>query len=280
MNQCATRSVLTLTTAIFVACGPATPRPHGENTVASNASSSPPPGSRAENISHAGDASLEDLRARMAAGDAASLGVLGVALAASEGARDITGDVAPDEGVERAVVVNHVGDDASMLVVTTCGNATLASVHFESSRWRTVTRVPVMQDLRPGRCGQTSVRAEPLRLSSDAAREVAVVMVSQDATGASVTGPYLSAYQLTRGGRLETLLANAPFGAMDDETGAITHGEFLVVDDVPAPRDLHVSISPGRRGPGGAPVAEIVRRTSGLRHGRLELIDEHSEESD
>jgi hypothetical protein len=103
------------------------------------------------------------------------------------------------------------------------------------------------------------------------------VVVSQDATGSEVVGPFLSVYQLGDAGRLATLLANAPFGAMDDETGATTLGEFLVVDDIPAPRDLHVSIRPGRPGPGGAPVAEIVHRRYALRGGRLELVEERSE---
>ena len=105
-------------------------------------------------------------------------------------------------------------------------------------------------------------------------------MTGASVTGASVTGPYLSVYQLVHGARLATLLSNAAFGSMDDETGATTHGEFLVVDDVPAPRDLHVSISPGRPGPGGAPPAEIVRRRYTLRGGRLELAEERREEAD
>jgi hypothetical protein len=247
-------------------------------TVTQNASASPSPEGLSPRL--AGIPALDDLRARMAAGDPNALTLVGVRLWPAEGARDITGDIAPDERVERAVIVSHPDEDAAVVVVTTCGNASLGALHWDGAQWRAGARIPIVQDLRPGRCGETTIRAQAIRLSSDAPREVAVALVSQDATGESVTGPFLSVYQLVHGGRLATLLANAAFGSMDDETGATTHGEFLVVDDVPAPRDLHVSISPGRPGPGGAPAAEIVRRRYTLRGGRLELAEEHREEAD
>ncbi len=64
---------------------------------------------------------------------------------------------------------------------------------------------------------------------------------------------------------------------MDDATGATTTGAYLVVDDIPAPRDLNVTIRPGHPGPGGPPAAQVTRRRYGLRNGRLELIEETSE---
>ena len=242
---------------------------------ASTASSAP----HVARVAGHGEVPLEDLRAHMAAGDAHALAFADITLAGADGAHEMTGEAAADERVERAVVVGHPDDEAALLVVTTCGNATLVSGHWDGQHWQPVNRVPLMRDLHPGRCGTTTVRAEPLRLSSDVAREVAVVVVSQDATGESVQGPFLSVFQLAGDGRIGTLMSHVPFGSMDDETGATTQGEFLVVDDVPAPRDLHVSIRPGRPGPGGAPVQEIVRRRYALRGPHLELVEEHSEEA-
>ncbi len=247
--------------------------PAGHAVLSSRASRSPADALRA-------DGALEDLRAHMAAGDRRALALVAVSLASADGAREMTGEVAADERVDRALVVNHEGDAATLLVTTTCGNCALASERWDGTRWAPVTQIALVQDLHPGRCGQTNVRAQALRLASDATREIAVVVVSEDATGESVRGPFLSVFQLGADARLATLLASAPFGAMDDNTGATTLGEFLVVDDVPAPRDLHVSIRPGRPGPGGGPAAEIVRRRYALRAGHLELVEEHREASD
>jgi hypothetical protein len=116
-----------------------------------------------------------------------------------------------------------------------------------------------------------------MALSGDTPREIVVVVASQDATGESLRGPFLSVYQVRPGGRIATLLADAPFGAMDDATGATTLGEYTVIPDVPAPRDLHVAIRPGRPGPGGPAPTEIVRRRYVLRGAHLELASETTE---
>ena len=225
-----------------------------------------------------GDASaLEQLRARMAAGDARALSAAHVVLDAASGAREMTGDEAVDDRVSSATLVTRVGDSAALLVITVCGNATLASVRWEASRWIAGERVELVGDMRPGRCGQTTVRAESLPLASDVRSEIAAVVTAQDATGESLRGPFLSVFQLQTHGALRVLLADAPFGAMDDVTGATTTGNYLVVEDVPAPRDLYVAIRPGRPGPGGAPVNEIVRRRYAIRGARLEMIQQTSE---
>lgn len=231
------------------------------------------------NLTRARDA-LESLRAHVVTGDPAALTLVGLSLAVADGAREMTGEPASDERVERSLIVNDIESAATMLVTTTCGNALLASMRWVGGRWIAATQLVLVAEMRPGRCGQTAVRAQALRLASDIPRELAVVVTTEDATGETVRGPFLSVFQLGADARLVTLLSAAPFGSTDDATGATTQGEFLVVDDVPSPRDLHVSIRPGRPGLVGGTTPEIVRRRYALVRGRLEMTEEHREACD
>lgn len=220
---------------------------------------------------------LEALRMRVAEGDAAALRAVGVSLEPAGGAREMTGEAASDERIARAEVIGRADDSAAMLVVTSCGNVTLSTLRWERERWTSAEHVPLVRELHPGRCGQTEARAEAVALSSDARREIVVVIGTQDATGESVRGPFLSVYQLRAGGVLGALLRDAPFGGTDDETGASTTAEYYVVEDVPPPRDLHVAIRPGHLGPGGAPPSQIVHRRYVLRGARLVIAQESTE---
>ena len=227
-----------------------------------------------------GQGALETLRASMAAGDPAALAVLAVALVPAAGAREMTGELALDERVDRATIVTRSPDGAAVLLVTTCGNATLGTLGWDGSAWRESAHTALIGGMRPGRCAQTTVRAESMALTSDARREVAVVFVSQDATGESVRGPFLSVFHLGDAAALATMLTEAAFGSVDDETGATTQGEYAVIEDVPPPRDLHIAIRPGSRGPGGAPLAEINRRRYALRGARLEMVQQTTERAE
>jgi hypothetical protein len=239
--------------------GPSPSQASGFETAASNA--------RAQTA-------LEALRARLERGEPEALSLAGVTLTPASGARELTGEPSPDERVGAARIVLHVADVAALLVESSCGNVTLATVRWDGERWVPATHLLLVAGMHPGRCAQTSARAEPVALTSDVRRELAVVVVSQDVTGGSVRGPFLSVYQPTPQGELTALLAEAPFGAMDDVTGATTIGEFSVIEDVPPPRALFISIHPGRPGPGGAPAQEIVRRRYVLRGGHLVLADQ------
>lgn len=220
---------------------------------------------------------LEALRTAVEASEPAALSTVGITLARAEGAQELTGEPAPDERISAAQVVQRQVDDAVLLIQTSCGNVTLSAVHWNGGRWRPGERVALVEGMQPGRCGQTTVRAEAIALSSDVRREIVTALTSQDATGASVRGPLLSVYRLGAGGTLVPLLAEAPFGSVDDATGATTVGEYSVVESAPPPRMLYVSIRPGRPGPGGAPANQIVRRRYALRGDRLELVDETTE---
>jgi hypothetical protein len=199
---------------------------------------------------------------------------VGLALERAAGAREMTGEPAADERVATAVVTARASDAAAMFVTTSCGNVALVGLRRAGGVWSSAVRHAFVSQMHPGRCGRVEARASAIALSSDARREVAVVVATEDVTGETVTGPFLSVYQLGRGGALTPLLANAPFGSTDDTTGATTTAEYLIVEDIPAPRDLYVVIRPGRRGPGGPPPNETTRRRYALRSGRLELVQE------
>jgi hypothetical protein len=202
---------------------------------------------------------------------------VGVSVERANGAQELTGEAAADEHIAAVTVVARAGDTAALLVTTTCGNATLASLRWTAGAWRSGQHLPLVSGMRPGRCGQTETHAEAVALSSDARDELVVTYGGQDATGDSVIGPFLSVYQLAGQGVLRPLLQGEPFGGTDDATGATRQAQYYVIADVPPPRELHVAERPGRLGPGGAPVQEIVRRRYALRGDHLVLIQRTAE---
>jgi hypothetical protein len=120
---------------------------------------------RAVSSAAAAQTALDALRAQVEAGDRAALAAVGVALAEAGGAHEMTGEAAQDERIASARVVGQQGDAAALLVSTSCGNAVLASVRWDGTRWQHAQHLPLVEGMRPGRCAQTSARAEALALT-------------------------------------------------------------------------------------------------------------------
>ncbi len=217
---------------------------------------------------------------RWRSGEPGALLALDVRLAATEGARELSGEPAADERVANVTVLAWRDDSAMVLTRSSCGNVWLSSVRWSDGNWARAESIVVVDGQHPGRCGQLELRAQPVALSSDARDEAAITWSLQDVTGESVRGPFLDVVQLRTAGHMHPLLHHAPFGSVDDMTGATTVGVISVVDDLPAPRPLVVSIHAGRRGPPGSQPSPDVERTYRIRGDALVLTHESRDGAD
>ncbi len=202
---------------------------------------------------------------------------LGITLAQSNGARTVTGDAATDDVVSEALVVTWVEDTASVLVTTACGDAKLVSLRWDGEAWRTVDHAVLVGDAHPGACRSTEVHADARAMLGDLPREIVVSYGSASEEADSVRAPVLRVYALTPTGTLQALSGEIPFGGTDDTTGATQRGEWTVDEVLQSPRDLYIQLMPGRAGPGGAALPEIIRRTYHIVGGVLTLTDETHE---
>lgn len=188
---------------------------------------------------------LVTLVARLRAGDVALLGEPTVRLEPAGERRELTGEPAQPEQVAEARVALRAGgarEVAGLVLRTTCGNAWILGLAWSEQRWRVRATLALVTGERPGSCARTEVRAEPLALSSDVPRELAVVWSTQDETGERAVGPVLSVLRLDGAGGLTELLHAAAFGGLDEQTGQVFDGEYTVIEDTPPPRDLFVTV--------------------------------------
>ncbi len=219
------------------------------------------------------DAELEQLRGALSRGDSAALEFLGVTLGRG-GVTEIDGSPAPDERVARVDLPVRDARSAAMVLRTTCGNLWLVGLLREGTRWTRGAGRPLVPPVQPGRCVRTTAVVQPLAVRGDPARELAVGVRWEDATGDEVHGPSLWIAGLDPRDGVTLLLEQAPFGATDDRTGASTEGSLAVIDELPPPRPVFVEIRPAGRGTeSGVPGVRIVRRYE-LRGVRIELADE------
>ncbi len=218
-------------------------------------------------------AELERFREEISRGDASALQRVGLSLGRG-GATEIDGSPAPDERIVRVDVPVRDANSAAMVVRSSCGNVWLLGLHREGTAWHLAGQQALVPLAEPGRCVRTTAVVQSLALLGDPARELAVGVRWESATGDEVQGPFLWVAGLDARQGLTMLLERAPFGATDDRTGANTEGALAIIDELPPPRPLFVEIRPAGRGTeGAAPGVRVVRRYE-HRGGRFELADE------
>lgn len=219
------------------------------------------------------DHALIALRDRARRGDAEVLHAWSIELGRG-GATEINGDRAEDERVVSADITVSDGSVALIVLQTSCGNVRIVGLVREGERWIARQSQPLVPHAIVGRCVRSRVRAQPVALRADPARDAAIGVRWQDALGDEVHGPYLWVIGLDAQHGFSMLLERAPFGGTDDRTGATTVGSVAVIDELPAPRPLFVELRPGTRGlVQTSPNQRIVRRYE-LRGARMELVDE------
>lgn len=225
-------------------------------------------------------AELEALVRRAAEpGGEATVAQWGVVLGRAGGARTLTGEPERDDRVSTVTLVARVGLSAAVVVQTVCGSAVIVGLFWQDGSWMARGRVGLVDGVRPGRCRETSVRAEARAIETDQPREILAVTRSVSDEGDEVDGPWLRVFYLERDGALTARSGALAIGDEDPATGAVRQGDWIVEEALSTPRDFYIELLPGRRGPGGAePRREIVRTTYRLRDGSyVPVAEERSE---
>ncbi|MEZ4409126.1 MAG: hypothetical protein R3A52_22040 [Polyangiales bacterium] len=254
--------------ALAIGCAAAPARPTAaRHRRASGAADVTPAGAEAEFRATLERAGAQEARA--------TLSEWGVALRRAQGARSLSGDPAPDDAVSSVTPVTVIGRSAAAVVQTACGNAAVVGFAWRDGRWAAVDRAALVDDARPGACRETTVAVDARAVESAEVRDILAVTTSASEEGDEVRDPELRVFHLGRDGALAPRSAGIPIGDEDPAAGTTRRGAWIVEEALPAPRDIYVELTPGRRGPGGAtPRREIVRVTYRLRDGRYTAVDE------